>query len=47
VEKYIIKTVKDGQEEIVYTKQYDELEREFFESKICDEFSQIVEKEVA
>ena len=29
--KYIIKTIKDGQEEIVYTKHYDELEREFFD----------------
>ena len=73
--KYIIKTIKDGQEEIVYTKHYDELEREFFdlylekkgideeeyeeeggdidelwddffESEICDEFNQIVDKEV-
>lgn len=29
--KYIIKMVKDGQEEVVYTKHYDELEREFFD----------------
>ncbi len=28
---YTMKEMKDGQEEIIYTKQYDELEREFFE----------------
>ena len=35
--KYIIKTIKDGQEEIVYTKHYDELEREYFDLYLEEE----------
>jgi len=29
--KYIIKQMIDGQEEIIYTKYFDELEREYFD----------------
>lgn len=29
--KYIIKTIKDGQEEIIYTNEYDKLEQSYFE----------------
>ena len=29
--KYIIKEMIDGKEETIYTKHYDELEREYFE----------------
>lgn len=29
--EYIIKQMIDGQEELIYTKHYDELEREYFD----------------
>lgn len=35
--KYIIKKIIDGKEEIIYTKQYDELEREYFELYLEEE----------
>ncbi len=35
--EYIIKKMIDGKEEIVYTKHYDELEREYFDQYLEEE----------
>lgn len=35
--KYIIKEMIDGKEETIYTKHYDELEREYFELYLEEE----------